>query len=221
MIFRKKTIVEQSIGEVLTQARNERNINLEKAARALKINADYLRALENNEFDKLPQGVYGRNFLREYCFLLKLNSQKMLDIYDFEEKKQPVAREERDAFRRQRVKKYEFLSLPKLIRNSLVIVVGLLFVGYLGLRVQAMVAPPELLIFFPPVNYSTDENSLEIKGLSEPDTIISVNGTEMLSNESGEFSYVVHLQQGVNIIKINSKKRYSQEAEIMRQVLVN
>ena len=58
----------ETVAERLRGARQAKNIKLEEAAKKLNISYKYLRALERGEYDKLPAGVYGKNFLREYAF---------------------------------------------------------------------------------------------------------------------------------------------------------
>ena len=59
-----------TIAEQLRQARLSKNVKLEDAANELGINRTYLEALEKGNFNKLPKGVYGKNFLREYALYL-------------------------------------------------------------------------------------------------------------------------------------------------------
>lgn len=220
MRFIKKNIVDENLGEILKQTREEKNISLEKLAKAAKINIEYLQALENGEYYKLPKGVYGKNFLREYCFYLKLNFKKMLELYKREAGNLLKVDTSKEAFRHQKVKRYQFMSLPKLFRNSILVVVMLLFLGYLGWRLQALIAPPSLVIYFPPENFNSSEPVIEVKGLTDPEARIFVNSVEILSELDGSFSQAIHLQQGINNIKITAKKKYGRDAEAARQVLM-
>jgi len=220
MDFHKKKFVEETLSEVLQQMREDKNVSLEEVAKAIKINVEYLKALEQGKYDKLPKGVYGRSFLKEYCFYLKLDCQQALALYEKEIMAQAEPEGIKKIFSHKRVKKHQFLSLPKIIRNSILVVVILFFLAYLGVRVRDIIAPPALQISFPPENYISEDTAIEILGVAESDVRIFINEEEILSNEQGEFQYSIHLQQGINIIRVTAKKRYGRDAEAVRKVLV-
>ena len=71
-----------NIGEQLRQARRNQNIELEQAARELNINLKYLKALESGHLEKLPAGIYRKNFLRKFAQFLKLNADEFMDIFN-------------------------------------------------------------------------------------------------------------------------------------------
>jgi hypothetical protein len=70
------------IGEALRQARRARGLDLEQAADATKIRAQYLDDLEAERFDRLPAPVYARGFLREYADLLGLDAELLVAWFD-------------------------------------------------------------------------------------------------------------------------------------------
>ena len=72
------------IAEELKSARKNFNITLENAAKVTGINIRYLAMLESGDFNSLPSGVYGRNFLREYAQFLDLDQKELLSAYDKE-----------------------------------------------------------------------------------------------------------------------------------------
>jgi len=56
-----------SFGHYLQMARIERQISLEEIARRTRIGMDVLRAMENEDLDKLPAEVFVKGFLRSYA----------------------------------------------------------------------------------------------------------------------------------------------------------
>lgn len=69
------------IGEILRNRREELGIDLKEAAHGLRIQYEYLKALENDNLDKLPPAVYTRGYIREYARLLGVNPGPLLDEY--------------------------------------------------------------------------------------------------------------------------------------------
>lgn len=62
-----------SIGERLRRQRVERGFDLGQVARETKINPKLLEAIEAEEFEKLPGGVFRKSFVRQYARALGLD----------------------------------------------------------------------------------------------------------------------------------------------------
>lgn len=69
------------IGETLREARLRRKVDITEVEAATKIRAKYLRALENEEFDRLPGSTYARTFLRTYAEYLGLDPHLLVEEY--------------------------------------------------------------------------------------------------------------------------------------------
>jgi cytoskeleton protein RodZ len=67
----------QSIGETLRRERIRRNLDLEKISQELKISVRMLEAIEAEQFDRLPGGVFARSFVRQYAHILGLDEDEM------------------------------------------------------------------------------------------------------------------------------------------------
>ncbi|HVU79613.1 MAG TPA: RodZ domain-containing protein [Gaiellaceae bacterium] len=70
------------IGATLREARERRHLTQAEVEAATMIPARYLQALEREEFDRLPEGLYRRSFLREYAEYLGLNGDLYVVEYD-------------------------------------------------------------------------------------------------------------------------------------------
>jgi cytoskeleton protein RodZ len=66
-----------SIGECLRRERLRRNLQLEEVSKELKISARMLAAIEAEDFQKLPGGVFAKSFVRQYAHLLGLDEEEM------------------------------------------------------------------------------------------------------------------------------------------------
>src|SRR5260370_24880167 len=63
------------VGESLRRERLKRNLELEEISHDLKISTRFLQAIENDQYDKLPGGVFAKSFARQYARLLGLNEE--------------------------------------------------------------------------------------------------------------------------------------------------
>jgi len=76
-----------SIGETLRRERLRRGWSLEKVASETKISLHLLEAIEADQFDRLPGGVFARNFVRQYARMLQIDEDELLAAFrqQFEE----------------------------------------------------------------------------------------------------------------------------------------
>ncbi len=80
-----------SIGDTLRRERLRRGLKLEQVAAQTKIGPHFLRAIEENRFDRLPGGLFTRSFLRQYTHVLDLNEDDIIaSLKQFEEPTIPV-----------------------------------------------------------------------------------------------------------------------------------
>ncbi|MBI4456530.1 MAG: DUF4115 domain-containing protein [Acidobacteria bacterium] len=72
----------QTIGAWLKSAREVRALSLEEISRATKINLLFLRLLEEDQFDRLPGGMFPRAMVRSYTRTLGAGEETAMEIYD-------------------------------------------------------------------------------------------------------------------------------------------
>ena len=73
---------EISVGEILASARKKKRLRYKKLSSELNIDAIYLIALEEGNFDLIPGGeAYVKGFLRSYAKKLDLNPDDVIDSY--------------------------------------------------------------------------------------------------------------------------------------------
>lgn len=73
--------MERSVGAILREARKRRQIELSEVEAATRIRLGYLRAIEAEDWDVLPGGVYNRGFIRTYASFLGLDGDRLAAEY--------------------------------------------------------------------------------------------------------------------------------------------
>jgi cytoskeletal protein RodZ len=71
-----------NFGERLKRERELREVTLEEITQATRISSRFLEALENEDWDKLPGGVFNRGFVRSVAHYLGLGEEAFLAEYD-------------------------------------------------------------------------------------------------------------------------------------------
>ena len=70
-----------SFGEELKRERELREITLREVSESTKISLRYLEALEQNDFEQLPGGVFNRGFVRAYSQFIGIDPESTVDAY--------------------------------------------------------------------------------------------------------------------------------------------
>lgn len=70
-----------TFGENLRREREMRGVTLQEISTATKISVRFLQALENEEFGKLPGGIFTRSFIRAFAKYLGLDEDRVLAEY--------------------------------------------------------------------------------------------------------------------------------------------
>ncbi len=61
--------------------RRRAGVSLEAIAERTKISSRFLRAIECEEFDKLPGGIFDSNYIRQYAAAIGYPEQPILELY--------------------------------------------------------------------------------------------------------------------------------------------
>ncbi|HUI45077.1 MAG TPA: RodZ domain-containing protein [Nitrospirota bacterium] len=81
-----------TLGKYLQDARLARGIDLREAAQQTRISVQYLKALEAEDFSKLPGEVFVKGFLKNYGKFLQLDEPEILKRYaEIQQTRPPVA----------------------------------------------------------------------------------------------------------------------------------
>jgi cytoskeleton protein RodZ len=91
-------------GEMLRERREMRALSVQQVAEELHLTMHFIRALEEDAYDKLPGDVFARGYLRSYATLLGLDPEKMMHAFNEhvhgKQAKLQAARQKRAARRR-------------------------------------------------------------------------------------------------------------------------
>ncbi|NCO67782.1 MAG: hypothetical protein COY75_02350 [Nitrospirae bacterium CG_4_10_14_0_8_um_filter_41_23] len=69
------------VGELLRKRREESGQDLREISKTLRIRYESLKAIEDEEFEKLPAGVYVKGYIREYAELLNIDPEIVINAY--------------------------------------------------------------------------------------------------------------------------------------------
>jgi len=70
----------KTLGQRLREAREAKKVSLATVEETTRIRRKYLEALEADDYEALPGGVFAQGFVRNYALYLGLDPQEMLDL---------------------------------------------------------------------------------------------------------------------------------------------
>ena len=92
-----------SFGSQLRTERERRKLSLSTIAGATKIGTHYLQAIEEEELEKLPGGIFNKGFVRAYAGFLGIDETDLIaDLVAKMEPPRPVVETPSDRSRRMR-----------------------------------------------------------------------------------------------------------------------
>lgn len=65
----------------LLTVRHKRGVSLRDISASTKIGINYLQAIEDGEFEKLPGGVFATSYLRQYAQAIDYDEEELLGYY--------------------------------------------------------------------------------------------------------------------------------------------
>ncbi len=215
----KRLSREQRLGERLKVLREGHRIKLHALSSALHIPERYLADLEAGRYQNLPEEIYVKNFIRAYARLFGRDPDAFLDIYELEVRPARAARPPERLIPQTSIKKSYLLPTVLIARLAVAGILGLSLLVYLGFETKKITSPPELTVIEPNENAVTRIGEILVRGFSEPEAGIQINGEAVLADPAGNFKETVRLQRGVNFIQISASKKRSKERTVFRRVL--
>lgn len=219
--FEEKSITAiQTVAELLNYAREEQGRTIDEAARDLQISPLYLEALEKGSYGQLPSLIYARNFVKRYGQWLGLNLPPLLEMFNQEWTLFEKHQVNLPSVPARGVAKTDFWRMPRWIRWAGSMLVIMSIFSYFGYELYTLRQPPSLVVHSPDDEVITEKQIIEISGQTEPEVALSINDQAILSDAEGNFSEMVALQPGLNVVEIQAKKKYSQEKTVFRKIVV-
>lgn len=207
----------ERLGDKLKALRKEANLTLSQMANKTKVRKQILKRLESGQYDKLPDPIYTRNFIKVYLRVLKAEESYYLDLFEQERGTCDFVKQAR--LPRQRASSLHFIVAQRLIKVGMFGIATASLVFYFGIQVRTIIRPPELMIFEPSDGALTQDATIKVFGQTEKGSNVRVNGTEVLLTNEGMFEVEIALERGLNVIKVEGAKRYSRQVVEYRRVV--
>lgn len=214
----RKFDFQETLGAKLKAIRRSANLTLSELSVQTKIRKSFLAAFENGDYAKLPDPIYARNYLKTYVRALGGDADYFLEQFENECGTCDFMKLARLPHRR--TSAWQLFVASRYVKVFLVMAMATGVASYMGYQLQAIVLPPDLLIYEPSDGYLTSDAHVTVSGHAEPGAKVVINGLNILLSQDGSFQTEVALERGVNLIMIESTKRHSRPATEYRRVVL-
>lgn len=210
--FTKKKVDSQTLGEKLKKIREDAGVSINEIAKATKVRKRYLEMIEEEKFDSLPPDVYVRGFLNSYAKYLGIESSDVLRLYEKESGIQKNIKNVRKP--KKRKKRFQMPSIvvtPNILAMFFFVLIVAVGIVYFYREVGKFSQEPRLVITHPSNNLSIESSSVDIVGISDKDSHVTINNQPVFVNDDGEFRENISLQKGVNELEVRSVNKFDNE----------
>ena len=207
----------QTSGQILKNARLKQKLTLTQLSALTKISLSTLKALEKNQFNSLPSPTYIKGFIQNYAKIVKLDSHPIVAVF-------------RRDYNQHLTKKIMPAGITKPLNSSSrltprlqnligVAVIITLFLIYVGLTIFMLFKPPKLTIT-QPENATKATNPILIKGKTNHDASLTLNGKAINIEPDGSFTTVFNGPPGTHQLKFKATSRRNKSTQVSRHIII-
>ncbi len=194
-----------SVGEILRNEREKLGYTLRQVEKEIKVREQFLRAVEENDWDAFSSKIYISGVIKNYAKFLDLDNERMMAFFrrDYEKRE--------DMGFRKKVSSSYLRPETKIIMYVGSLIIFLLFFGYFMYQLKVYLSPPKVVITSPNQNLFRSIEAVRISGTADKESTVTVSGEHVYQNKDGTFEYSYPLKRGKNnvvieVIGANGKK---------------
>ncbi len=206
----------------LRARREALGMTVEGLAREACVASRYIQALEEGKYRLFPAKVYAEGAVRRTAHVLGGQDGDLLLAALNREWANGSGQENTNIHRRGRSRQGGIRFFLTLRRLWAIVGGGLLaaLIGFWGMRLFVFASGPVLTIESPADRSRISRPTVAVRGFTEKESSLTVNGREVTIDERGAFTDEIELQLGVNRLQFVSESRFGKVSEEVRYILV-
>jgi cytoskeletal protein RodZ len=204
------------IGTQFREERRRRGLTLEEISKATKIREEFLKAIEEGDYKRLPSAAYAHGFVSNYAKYLGLSVEKSLALFrrEFDEKKSLEVLPKGLSRGNQYV-------LPRFrIGRTSLLIVGLVFIifAFLVFQYRSAFLNPSLNIENPKENQVVSSQTIEVKGSTDPNSTLTIEGEQVPVDSDGKFRKEITVFPGDTSITAQAENKFGRITLVERKI---
>lgn len=215
MLFERKKIQTEILGEFLKSARESLHLTLEQVSQKTGIKLTFLESLESGQFSHLPADVYIFGFLRQLAAIYSADPDELVN--QFKKEKGIELQITKSSGIRGVGWRQKLLGRMVVTPKIISLVAGFMFVTltvvYIIWQVLSINKTPGLTIFSPANNSVVFGSSVDVRGQTDPAASVLVNQQNVFVDDKGGFDTQVGLTPGPKTIFVSASNRFGKSIE--------
>jgi len=208
----------KTIGITLSDARVAAGMTLEDLENDTRIKKEFLRALESEKWEVLPEYPVVIGFVKNISTALSINREQTVALLrrDYPPKKANLSVNPKPEPKRQGFKWGPRASFAV---GVMIIVLGV--GGYLFRQYQIFVSPPMLQVIAPVEDQVITTKTFTVRGKTASDAVVRVNNQPTLLDSEGNFTTDIEVNEALKMVDIKAVSRSGRETSINRSIRVD
>lgn len=208
-------VIMRTVGEILRQKRQEKQLDLVAVAQITRIKLPYLEAIEAGDWAKLPPIPFTKGLIRNYAQCLGLNPSEILAVFRRQYDEQKEITPTKSPFIMQSFIRF---TPNTLLRVALVVIVSI-FLLYFLREYRILTGPPTLLLDNPKENVIVTDANVPISGKTSSEAVVTVNGQTIAINDDGTFQTSLEMLQ-TGQVNVTATSKSGKATTIERTVVI-
>lgn len=205
-------------GQRLQEARLQKKLTLEQVSKAIKIKEQFLSAIEQGKYEKLPSRTYAYGFVKNYADYLGLSKRETLALFRREFNEEQIFKVLPDGLAKQSdfpVSQYRWHRSAFII-GSLVLSLAM----YILFQYRFAFINPPLEVATPKEKQLVTSDFVEVKGKTDPNATVSIGSIPVTLDGNGNFAKKIDVLSGEATIEIKAVNRFGKETVVKRNIEV-
>lgn len=210
---------QKTVGDMLQDERLSHRINLPDLSKRTRIRQEYLEALENNQFDKLPAATFVKGYVKIYAQLFGFDPEPLLALLRRDYKESAKGKLVPRDFLTPVLKKRRHLKPVTFVMIGFVIVFVTLLT-YISVQWWMLQRPPELSVS-QPEDFAKVGPQVTVQGETRPEAVVVVNDQPVALQPDGSFeTEVSFMTEGILTIIVKATDDRGKTSTVQKQVQV-
>jgi len=201
-----------TIGSLLKLARVKKRFSLARLESETKIKKDFIKAVEQEDWQVLPDYPVVVGFVKNIANYLGLKETSAVALLRRDYPPQKLSINPKPDVSKQ------FVWSPKLTFFVGVGIVIAVILGYLGFQYAGFISPPPLNLSQPQEGQVVGSTSLTVSGKTNPEATVKANNQPILVNEDGTFTAEVEIFKGTSEIVVSATSRSGKQTTLRRNI---
>ena len=204
----------KTLGEALKETRLKKRYSRERLEKETKIKKEFIKAIEDENWEVLPEFPVLTGFVKNIATVLKINLNQTVAFLrrDYPPKSLRINPKPDVA--------NKFSWSPRLTFLAGIITVSLFILGYLVFQYLKFITPPNLTVINPKEEQVVNQLILEVTGKTNPEATIKVNNQPALVDEEGNFTTEIEIFEGTGEVVVKAISRSGKETTVSRKIKV-